>query len=585
MPIVDMPIFGDYQVQQFKQFCAADLANWTLRKNPQSKKQYAFYPDMGRKHVRILNNNILIFDNEPRAIYESVNYSYVFDGLKVYRYDTNFNRITLNVPNFTSQNTQIYFAYLVAPSYTLVVFTDEQGMWVHNENTGSTVKVTDSNILKNPTAIIAFGNRIAMTGKNQAEFRLSKINLGALSGANIDGSSCFTLSGGAIFAYETENIVNFAVLHNTLYIFLASTTSIWSNTPSVFGTIDGVIVQFPWRKNTSYNFDYGLSQPFAFDVAFGRLVWLGQNQDGLQQIVASTGGQPEPISTEAIDILLNRDAVADQLSPFQHSNTFGFLYQYNNVVFFRLNAGNYFNFGILDIQDSASSIQFNFSTSSWGRCIETNGERNRIQRHIYFANRHLVTVKDDNSIYEMSGQFFVNEIRNSDQSEPQAADAYLPQPFRYERVSPPIAEEDYGEFITDFVQIDFVWGDQTFINSDQPFENTIFIIDEDGKFLITEDGKEFIIAEDGNFPTLNEKTYYNWFKPHIELYYSDDGGISYITADVREFSQLGVYSWRMRWYQLGTSRNRVYKLICVSPSPIVVLGAIMDKRRSSGGAA
>lgn len=583
MPIRDMPIFGDYNVQQFAQFCPEDVANWSLIKNDQSKKGLALYPAFGRKHISVLGRNILNFDQEPRAEYKSVNYAYIFDGNKVFRYDKNFNRIEIFPSSYTSTTGAIYFTYLVAPGYTLVAFTDGKGMWVHNEKTDNIVKVTDPSLIDNPTALIAFGNRIAITGADTSEFRLSKINLGPLVGNNIDPANCFG-GGTTIFAYETENIVNFAVLHNTLYIFLQSTTSIWSNTPSVFGSTDGVIVQFPWKKNTTFNFDYGLAEPFAFDTDFGRLAWLGQNQDGLTQIVASVGDQPKPISTKAIDILLQRDAINDANSSFLDVNTTLFLYQYQNTVYCRVSSGRFFNFQTLDRQTDASSIEFNFDTSTWKRVIELNGERNRIQDHIYFSNRHLVIVKGDNTIYEMSGQFFTNDVRNDDQPDIQAADAYIPEPFRYERITQIISEPDYGEFLTDWVQIDFVWGDGTFINSINPFENTVYVIDENGEYLITEDGA-FIVTEDGNFPVIGETTYHNWFKPHIELYYSDDGGISYTSADVLEFSQLGVYSWRMRWYELGPSRNRVYKLIAVSPSPIVVLGAIMETRRASGGAA
>ena len=70
----------------------------------------------------------------------------------------------------------------------------------------------------------------------------------------------------------------------------------------------------------------------------------------------------------------------------------------------------------------------------------------------------------------------------------------------------------------------------------------------------------------------------------MELYFSDDGGVSFNATDNLEFSQLGIYSWRMRWYQCGVSRNRVYKLICVSPAPVVILGAVQNVRRVSGGA-
>jgi len=85
-------------------------------------------------------------------------------------------------------------------------------------------------------------------------------------------------------------------------------------------------------------------------------------------------------------------------------------------------------------------------------------------------------------------------------------------------------------------------------------------------------------------PSFDDNHYCALFKPHIELYYSDDGGVTFLSADVREFSQLGQYQWIMRWNELGTSRNRCYKLICVSSAPIVILGGVRSTRRASGGA-
>ncbi len=172
-------------------------------------------------------------------------------------------------------------------------------------------------------------------------------------------------------------------------------------------------------------------------------------------------------------------------------------------------------------------------------------------------------------------------------------------PFRYERITPIICAGTipelkspgyYSEFETNYVEIDFVWGDETFINSTTPFENAIYLIDEepdiDGNpvYILDENGN-YILSEEGNFPVPSSATYNNWFKPDVELWFSNDGGISFQSAGQLEFSQLGVFQWRMRWYQLGCSRNRVYKLICVSPAPIVVLGASMEVKNVSGGAA
>jgi hypothetical protein len=290
-------------------------------------------------------------------------------------------------------------------------------------------------------------------------------------------------------------------------------------------------------------------------------------------------------------VILENSAQQSGLSPFIEDIADGFLYQYENTIFYRVSAGIYKDYGVLDVTQNvsnANSIEYNFETGKWGRVIELNGERNRIQRHVYFANKHLVTVQGDPAIYEMAGNIYYNELRNTMQANSQAADAFSRYPFRYELVTQQIFLEDYSEFVDDYIEIDFVFGNQTPVKSDAPFPNTVFIVDETSDpesplFLLSEDGR-FIIQQGTNTGTGVDEIYNLYLNPHLELYYSDDGGETFLSADLREFSQLGQYRWRMRWYELASSRNRCYKLVGVSASPIVILGGVRNTMRISGGA-
>jgi hypothetical protein len=302
----------------------------------------------------------------------------------------------------------------------------------------------------------------------------------------------------------------------------------------------------------------------------------------------SNGKVPVDISSQAINVLLENSTHPDETSPFIGSEVDGFLYQYENTIFYRVAAGPYDNYGQLDISDFAKSIEYNFETGKWARTMELNGERNRIQKHTYFNNSHLVIVKDDPAIYQMAGNIYHNELRNQAVTDPQAVNAFNKYPMRYELVTRQIFLDDYAEFIDDYVEIDFVFGNKTFYKSLAPYNNTVFIVDETSTdtnpvYLLSEDDK-FIIADGSNTPSFDDNHYYALFKPYIELYYSDDGGETFTYADVREFSPLGQYRWRMRWYELASSRNRCYKLVCVSSAPIVVLGGVRSTRRISGGA-
>jgi len=593
MPIKPLNIFCYYNVQRFKQLGAMDSANFYGVAVPDTKKGQALYPAMGRKHVTLFDQNKLIFTAQPTKIFKSINSWFAVVGTQVFAIDKFYNVVSLGEVAFRAN---IWNATLAVGTTVYTMISDETNLYVITENGSSIsmVEVTDPNAPGgattggSPLYVAAFGNRFVVSEKDTPNFYLSTINLDGNAGTWFS----FGSPAAALFARASGVIGQFAVLHAQLYILCNFTTDVWSNIPTRLEVAGGGFVEFPWKLNTSYNFDYGIADPFSLDVDFGRMCWLARNSNGLVAFMVSTGGQPEDMSSQAINVLLERVTAEEGQTPFLTQSSNGFLYQYENSIFYRVVAGKFLDFGDLDIVDSANALEFNFNTKTWHRVIELNGERNRIQQHVYFNNKHLVTVEEDPVVYEMAGNIYSNELRTPD-TDPQAANAFTKYPMRYELVTGQIFEEDYSEFITDYVEIDFVFGDQSFYKSRAPFDNTVFIVDEASTednpiYLVTEDSappdETFIIAEGTNVPTENDDHYNYLYKPSIELFISDDGGVTFVTADVREFSPLGAYRWRMRWYELGASRNRCYKLICVSSAPIVILGAVQMVRKSSGGA-
>tara|TARA_R110000868_G_C10972576_1_gene770476 strand:+ start:12259 stop:14055 length:1797 start_codon:yes stop_codon:yes gene_type:complete len=587
--IEQLPIFCYYDRQRFTQFGAMDCANWYGIKVDSGKKQQALYPCMGRQHVRFLNQNRLVFNAQPRVEFKSINYLYVVDGTTVYQFDRFYNRKTLTIN--VSLGTPIWFATLAVGTLVYNMMTDGNNIFVIKED-GSTVTsevVTDPNAPGGSTTggkplyVAAFGNRFVVSVENTPDFYLSQINLAGNAGTYFTDPSL----GAALNARASGVIGQFAVLHNQLYIMCDFSTDVWANIITQI-TVGGVTREFPWKLNSSYNFDFGIADPNSLSVDFGMMVWLAKNSNGLVSFMMSNGQAPQDISSQAINVLLENSTHPDTLSPFLLNEVDGFLYQYENTIFYRAGAGTFVNFGDLDIIDNANCIEYNFETGQWGRAIELNGERNRIQKHVYFNNQHLVIVQADPAIYQMAGNIYHNEIRNPDQPNAQADDAFLKFPMRYELVTQQIYLPDYSEFMDEYVEIDFVFGNKTFYKSCAPFANTVFVVTEESTpespvYVLSEDDK-FIIKEGSNTPSFDDNHYCNLFKPHIELYYSDDGGETFLYADVREFSPLGAYRWRMRWYELGCSRNRCYKLVCVSSAPIVILGGVRNTMRVSGGA-
>lgn len=619
-----LPIIGPFNVTRFRQSCPEDSANFFISHIKNGKREFNLWPTLGRSHINYNGINRLNFAAEPRGLFKSIHFEYIVVGSVIWQIDQDYTLVNISGAQLQTDAGNVFFAYLVVNSIVFACFVDSQKIYVYVESgpqAGMFFVVTDPNapgnstvngVVTKPGYIAGFGNRITVSVANSSQFFLSQINLltpnNTLGTSSFDPKYCFTpgtilqtvmgitsplVTGAAVFAQEDGIIGQMGVLNNTLYIFTDYVTGIWSNSPAIFS---GTQVYFPWKKNTTYNWNFGIADPLSLDIDFGIIAFLAQNSDGLLQVMISMGGQPESISDEAVDVLFQRyvNLFGDD-SPFLAGNACGFLYQYENKIFYRISGGKYIGAGILDQEQASNSIEYKFDTKSWHRCIELNGERCRVQRHVFFNNIHMVTVQGDGTVYDMSGQYYYNEITNPLQPSIQADDAYIQYPFRYERITPIISEEDYAEFETQYVEIDFVFGDSNINFNAGPFPNTKFIIDEqlgvDGnpQYIIDEmpdmDGQPvYVITDDSNYPQLNDVVYNDEYKPNVMLYWSDDGGILFHSADNREFSQMGVYMWRMRWYQLGASRNRVYKLVAVSPVPIVVLGGVMMVRRISGGA-
>jgi hypothetical protein len=185
----------------------------------------------------------------------------------------------------------VYFDYLVVNTITFAIFTDNQAIYVYQEDTGSFQKVTDPNAPGNftvngvptkPGFIAAFGNRIAVSVANSSQFVLSVINL--LNNAGLfDPATCFTVASAQVFAQESGIIRQMGVLNNTLFIFTDFTTGVWANIPSIFS---GTGVTFPWKKNSTYEWNFGIADPQSLSISFDRLCFLGRNSEGLLQVVS-----------------------------------------------------------------------------------------------------------------------------------------------------------------------------------------------------------------------------------------------------------------------------------------------------------
>ena len=73
----------------------------------------------------------------------------------------------------------------------------------------------------------------------------------------------------------------------------------------------------------------------------------------------------------------------------------------------------------------------------------------------------------------------------------------------------------------------------------------------------------------------------NSVTPQAILQYSDDGGLTFGTPIYAPMGQIGRYYTRARWHQLGSGRDRVFRLTITDPVPANIVVAMIDVERGT----
>src|ERR1017187_7295048 len=224
--IREIPSWDGYDQARFIQFSPSDMANWYSVNAPTGKKQKALYPAMGRVHLNQNGQNILIYDQQPRKIFKSIDYVYIVVGSIIWQVNKTWNSQVVSIPSFTQSSGDLNFDYLpviqtpsigIFTQHVFCMFCTGDQIFVIDEQAPSPIMtlITDPNAPKNPLFPVAFGNRFAVSSRNSTQFVLTQINMGGIC----NPATVFTVSGAVVFAQEVGLIRQMCVLQNLLYIF------------------------------------------------------------------------------------------------------------------------------------------------------------------------------------------------------------------------------------------------------------------------------------------------------------------------------------------------------------------------------
>ena len=248
---------------------------------------------------------------------------------------------------------------------------DGQKLYMFNYSTNDFQQVTDTDLPSSIGFITAIDGYFVVIENNTGRFYISGIR----DGLNWNALDFATAES------NPDNLISVKNAIGQLWLFGTKTTEIWTNT----GASD-----FPFSRISGAIMEVGCLAPHSVVDVASSLVWLGRDKYGQNIVYSAQGFTPRAISTEPINILLDKATNPQDIK--------GFAYQEDGHTFYLLTGGGL-----------ETTLCYDITTQQWHeRSYNNSGNLSpHLAQCCTFAfGRQLVGSRRDGKIYEMSLDFY-----------------------------------------------------------------------------------------------------------------------------------------------------------------------------------
>ena len=357
-------IMGGYSKEEYNELSPAETVNMYQVNATKGKK--ALFPSPGLS----LDNGIEFVQSpgaKGRNAYVFNDHMFVVVGEAIYRCTQSGETIDhALIGTINTETGSVGMANLD----NQLMFVDGVDGWIWEPATSTFSQITFGFDIE-PIDVMVSGNRFIVMNNDTKQWYFSDNGTGLTW--NVLNINSFN-NGDTCVACET--------LKGRLYLMGKTSTEIWYDAGAA---ID------PYRP-ADPAIQIGCASADSVATDFGILVWLSKTDSGVGSVVATTGGQPMPISDQAVDTAI--DAIGDV------SDASGYLYKNENGhTMYRAS-----------FTAANKSFEYDFNTKEWDTPEHAKKKdpegRHLGQKHAYFHSKHYVVDYSEPKLYEMSNLYF-----------------------------------------------------------------------------------------------------------------------------------------------------------------------------------
>lgn len=284
-----------------------------------------------------------------------------------------------------------------------------------------------------------------------------------------------------------------------------------------------------YRRNQSFNIDYGVVSNATIGTSDTFVCWIAKNEKNAPALMVARGGSIERISTDGIDFLLQNIQRPDKSTAF----------------FYRQDGHLFYQFTFFDQQDNLSLV-YDFNTQKFFHVTDEDQNYHPARQVIFFNENSYFVSLNDGGIYEIGSKFVYYNYSVDDDT----GIEYIPRL----RVCNTVRKRNTERFrATRFM----FWIEQG-VND---FFLLNFGVEDCDGLLITEVGEDPIVTEDGfRMLTENGVCITNLERPRVDMTISKNGNQSFSNVVSRYLNPQGKYRNQITWDRLGQANEFTIQL-------------------------
>jgi hypothetical protein len=283
--------------------------------------------------------------------------------------------------------------------------------------------------------------------------------------------------------------------------------------------IDAGLAGFRFRRDNNLLFEHGVKAISSIAQGFDRLFYLSSDENGVGSIMMVTGVTPVAISDPVMD-----EKIQGYTAP---EDAIGFVYKINGEIFYQINFttdNHTFVYGVTSSEIAGEHL--------WHELEMLDGNRDIANSHTFIGKTHYMTSYKDSKLYELSPVFLDNNGEK----------------IKRTRILRFILDPVFRRIRLNRFELDMLKG-VGLINT-KPISSYP--------------------------PNVQPPSNASDVIPTVFLSLSNDGGLNYHTYGERSFGAAGERTIQIRWQQLGTYRDNVFKIEIFNAVPVYILDGALD---------